>query len=633
MERTFPRLLKQHSENYGRSKVAMRKKEFGVWKQYAWQDCYLNVKYLALGLLSLGLESNDRVAIIGDNDPQWHWTEFATQAIGGVPLGIFSDAAISEAQYILQHSDAKFVAAKDQEQVDKVLGLKDDLPHLEKVLYWEPKGLWSYDDPCLISFKNVIEMGMVYEKAHPGVFESTIDKHNETDTAFLCYTSGTGSQPKGATLSYRSLTTAMNGWIQIYPKTMNATSDYVSNTPAAWILEQWFGIANPMLTGMMLNFPESPETVQENLREIGPRIVAYPPRLWENMASGIQAKLDDSTFLKRLVYRLLSPIGYRAADFRKEARTPDVFWKALHKMADLIIFRPLRDTMGIAGAELGFSGGTLSPDTFNFFRALGFNLKNVYALTEGGIIGVQRYADFDLESVGRPIVGVQVRIAGSGELLSKSDCNFTHYHKDSEGTRKILENGWLHTGDAGYFTEDGYIVVLDRLPDMAVLASGEKFSPTYVESRLKFSPYIRDAMVVGGRNRQYVTAILNIDFENVGRWAENHKIAYTTFNDLSQKKEVCDLVSKDLMRVNRFISELTRVRRFVNLHKEFDADEAELTRTRKLRRGYMETRYSDLIGAMYSDSESVSIEAEVKYRDGRVGKVTTSVRVNSLRTE
>ncbi len=631
MESTFPRLLKQHCENYGDKKVAMRKKEFGVWKQYTWKDCYLNVKYLSLALISLGLEPGDRVAIIGDNDPQWHWTELATQAAGGVALGIFSDAALPEAKYILEHSDAKFIAAKDQEQVDKILAMKEELPNLKKVLYWEDKGLWAYDEPFLTSFGEAMGVGRKYEEAHHGVFESNIERYSEEDIAFLCYTSGTGAQPKGAMLSYRCLLEAMNGWIQVYPKSMTESSDYVSNTPAAWILEQWFGITNPMLTGMMLNFPEAPETVQENLREIGPRIVAYPPRLWENMASMIQARVEDATFLKRFAYYLFRPIGYKVADFHKEAKEPDLFWKAIHKLVDLVIFRPLRDTMGVNGAELGFSGGgVLSPDTFNFFRALGLNLKNAYALTEGGIIGVQRYDDFDLESVGRSLPGIQVRISENGELLAKSKCNFTRYHKDEEGTRKTLENGWLHTGDAGYLTEDGYLVVLDRLSDMVKLAGGDKFSPTYVESRLKFSPYIRDAMVVGGRDRPYVAAIINIDFENVGRWAENHKIAYTTFTDLSQKEEVCDLIRKDLIRVNRFLPEPTRVRTFVHLHKEFDADEAELTRTRKLRRGYMETRYSDLIDALYSDCASVPVDAEVKYRDGRVGKITTSVRINSL---
>jgi len=625
---TIPQIIRDNYEKWGHQ-TAMCLKKFGIWQRYSWKDYYEKVKYFSLGLVSLGLKPGDVVCIIGDNEPEWFWGEFATQAAGGIVTGIFVDSIPSEVKYIAAHSDAKFALVNDQEQTDKFLEIKDELPLLKKVIYWDPKGLKNYDDPILIGFSEVIKLGQEYEKTHPGLFEQNVEKGKPDDIAFIYYTSGTTGLPKGAALTHRALIHTARGFISRYPLSKN--DDLISNFPAAWVGDSFFATIPHLLTGARLNFPEEPETIAEDTREVGPNFVIYGPRQWEGLVSEIQVKMVDAHPLKRFTYNLFLPLGYKIADAKLQGKTLNLFWRALHFIAYWLLFRPLKDKLGLSKVRFAVTGSSvLSLDTFRLIHAIGIELRQSYASTEAGFISSHGKGEIHFESVGRPALGTEVRITDEGELLVRSDCMFTGYHKDPEKTAIVLRDGWCHTGDAVNIDDAGHLIFMDRLEHMGELSSGIKYAPQYIEGRLRFSPYIKDAMVIGGKDKEYVSAIINIDFAMVGKWAERNSIPYTTFVDLSQKKEVADLVRKDLVRVNSYLPEPARVRKFVLMHKEFDPDEAELTRTRKLRRDFMEERYKELIDTLYKDGKEVNVKAPVTYRDGRKGVVTTSIKVRTV---
>ncbi len=628
---TIPQVILSNRNKWGRQ-TAMSMKMFGIWRRYSWDEYCEHVKHFSLGMISLGLQRGDVVCIIGDNEPQWFWGEFAVQAAGGIATGVFVDSIPSEVQYIATHSDASFAIVNDQEQTDKFLEIKADLPLLKKVIYWDPKGLRNYDDPLLISFDEVFELGREYEKTAPGLFEKNVEEGRGDDIAFIYYTSGTTGLPKGATLTHRALITTARGFVDRYP--LDENDDLISNFPAAWVGDSFFATIPHLLTGARLNFPEEPETIAEDTREIGPNFVIYGPRQWEGLVSEIQVKMLDANPLKRFTYNLFLPVGHKIADLKFEGKTPNLFWRILHGIAYLALFRPLKDRLGLSKVRFAVTGSSvLSLDTFRLIHAIGVELRQCYASTEAGLISSHGAGEIKFESVGRPALGTSLRITREGELLVSSDCMFTGYHKNPEKTAITLIDGWCHTGDAVNIDEQGHLIFMDRLEHMGELKSGARYAPQYIEGRLRFSPYIKDAMVIGGKDREYVAAIINIDFAMVGKWAERHRIPYTTFVDLSQKREVADLIRQDLERVNGYLPEPSRVRKFVLLHKEFDPDEAELTRTRKLRREFMEQRYKDLIDALYGDRDKVDVQAPVTYRDGRKGMVTTAIQVRGLRTE
>jgi len=625
---TIPKLVTGNREKWG-ERPAMCMKRMGIWQRYSWQEYYDTVKYFSLGLISLGLKPGDVVCIIGDNEPEWFWGAFATQAAGGIVTGIFVDSIPSEVKYIAEHSGARFAVVNDQEQTDKFLEIKDELPVLVKVIYWDPKGLKNYDDPLITSFIDVVELGKEYGKTHEGLFEENVGNGREDDIAFIYYTSGTTGLPKGALLTHRALVNTARGFVVRYPLSEN--DDLMSNFPAAWVGDSFFATIPHLLTGARLNFPEEPETIAEDTREVGPNFVIYGPRQWEEVVSTIQVKMIDAHPLKRLAYKLFLPVGRKIADMSFAGQRPNIFWRALHTIAHLLLFRPLKDQLGLNNVRFAVTGSSvLSLDTFQLIHAIGIELRQNYAGTEAGFISSHGKGEIRFESVGRPAVGVSVRITDRGELLVKSDCMFTGYFKDDIKTEAALKDGWCQTGDAVHINEDGHLIFLDRLEHMRELSSGTKYAPQYIEGRLRFSPYIKDAMVIGDKDKGFVSALINIDFTMVGKWAESNSIPYTTFVDLSQKQEVADLVRKDLLRVNGYLPEAARVKKFALLHKEFDPDEAELTRTRKLRRDFMEERYKYLIDGMYQDDQKITVNAPVTYRDGRKGTVSTDIEVRSI---
>lgn len=632
---TLPKLLLQNYKRWGSKKIAMRVKDLGIWQEYTWKDCYENVKWASLGLMSLGFERGDKVCIIGDNDPQWYWAEYAAQAAGGIAAGIFVDCVPDEVKYQVQHSDAKFVFARDQEQVDKVLEIKDATPLVKKVIYWDKKGMWGYDDPFIMSFDQLVSLGKEHEKAHPRLFEASVEKGKGDDVAVFCYTSGTSGLPKGAMINYKTMIDRTGAMFEVDP--WYDTDEYLSLFAPAWITEQCFGVAGSIVSGAVVNFPEEPETIAEDTREVGPQFVLYTSRMWEGLSRVIQAKIDDADFFKRNLFRLFLPVGYKVADARTKGKL-NRFWTLLWAIADLVVFHPLRDKLGLSKLRACYTGGAVtSPDAFSFFQALGLDIRQIYGSSEAPLVSLHRKGEIRLDTIGQVVSGVDLRISDEGELLVKSEAMFKGYYKNPEATAKAVTNGWYHTGDAGYIDEEGHVIYIDRVADLMDLYGEQKYSPQHIEGRFKFSPYIRDAIVVTGRSKgeatAYVIAIIQIDFDIVGRWAERNRISYTTFTDLSQKMQVYDLVEKDIRRVNKSIPEVARVKKFILLHKELDADEAEVTRTRKLRRDFIETKYAQMLRAAYEGKDEFLAEAEVRYRDGRISKVTTPVRIRTLGKE
>lgn len=633
---TLPKLLRAQTRKYGDSKVCMCKKDLGIWVPYAWTQVYEHVKWVHLGLIALGLEPGDRVAIVGDNDPQWFWAEWAVQTGGGVVIGMYVDFHYAEVKYVVGWGEAKFAFAKDQEQVDKIIEVKDALPQLQKVIYWESKGLWFYDDPSLMSFEELEELGRKYEQEHPTLFEENIDKTKGDDLACFVLSSGTTrvttdgvARPQMGMQTHNSLISLVKAILAFDP--WYESDVWLSYLSPAWA-EQYFGLTGCLLSGTQINFPEEPETVTNDTREVGPQVLLYTSRLWENVASTILSKMSETGGLKKLSYNLMLPVGYKVAEYRFAKKEPPIFWKVLYWIADMTALRPLRDKIGLLGIRTAYTAGTLlGPDTFRFFQAIGVNIKQAYGSTEIGLVTIHPDDDVDPETVGKVIDMDWMRISPEGEIIFKGPVMAQGYWRDPETWNKQIDSeGWYHTGDCGHLNEQGHLIFYDRMKDVAKLPSGRTFAPQYIESRLKFSSYLKDCMVMGGEGKGFVSAMINVDFENVSDWAEEHHIMYTTFVDLSQKPEVYGLILKDIQRVNRYLPEEARIKRFFNLHKELDPDEAELTRSRKIRRKFMEERFAGVIEAIYKGEDKYEIEAAVKYRDGRTGVIKTHIMIKDV---
>lgn len=626
---TFPKLLARNAEVFGDRKVAMREKEFGIWQEYSWKEYHDHVKYFSLGMVSLGLAPGDKVAVIGDNRPEWVWAEVAAQAAKAVPLGLYQDSTLKEVAYVIDHSDATFVVAEDQEQVDKILDMKEQLPKVRYIIYSDPRGMRGYKQPFLLDFKEVENFGRELDSRDPDLFGKNVAAAKYEDMALICYTSGTTGFPKGAMLSFRNLLSMAANLMEVDNKFEK--DEFVSFLPLAWIGEQMMCLSSALLTGFTVNFPEKPETVQENIREVGPTIMFSPPRIWENMTSTVQVKVMDASRLKRSMYHWALPVGYEYADavFRKKAIPASLEFR--HKLAYALVFRALKDRLGLLRIRSASTGGAaLGPDVFKFFNAMGVNLKQIYGQTEiSGISCIHREGDINFDSVGKPIPETEVKLSGSGEILSRSPSVFLGYYKNPEETEKTLSEGWLHSGDAGYFNEGGHLVVIDRVKDVMHLNDGTRFSPQFIENKLKFSPYIKECVCLGNQ-RDFIAGMLCIDYANVGKWAEGRRLSYTTYTDLAAKPEVLELLAKEVEKVNETLPASTRLSKFVPLYKELDADDDELTRTRKVRRAFVGERYKHVIEGMYAGEAAIPIDATIKYQDGKTSRIRTTLTVRNL---
>jgi long-chain acyl-CoA synthetase len=620
-ETTLPRLLLENARKYGK-KTALREKEWGVWQPYSWEDYLQITAEFTAGLKALGLGRGDIVIMIGDNRPEWLWAEIAIQALGGIALGLYQDAPSTEIEYIFELAQAKMVVAEDQEQVDKILTLREGLPDLKHVVYHDPKGLSAYEVDGLMPFSAVRDMG----RREAGRFEEWIKRVNPSDPCLIATTSGTTGRPKLALLSHRNLLSMAYNLGQADPK--RPSDEFVSFLPLAWMGEQMMAVASSMLFGFCVNFPEETETVQEDIREIGPHLIFSPPRVWENMAAMVQVKIMETTRLKRFLYKTLFPWGYAHAEAVLDGKSPGPVTVIKHKVADWLLFRALRDRLGFSHLRSASTGGAaLGPDTFRFFHALGVNLKQIYGQTEiAGISCIHRDGAIDFDTVGEPIAETEITISDEGEILSKSPAVFLGYYKNEEATAETVEDGWLKSGDAGYYKDNGQLVIIDRLKDVMHLADGTRFSPQFMENKLKFSPYIREAVVLGP-DRPHIASIVCIDFDIVGRWAESKLITYTTYQDLSAKEQVYELVQGAIREINATLSAETQIKRFALLFKELDADDGELTRTRKVRRGVVGERYGELIEALYSGKNHMELTACITYQDGRTRELCGGMRI------
>ncbi|RLG21000.1 long-chain fatty acid--CoA ligase [Candidatus Micrarchaeota archaeon] len=626
---TLPKLLLRMAKKYGDRKVALREKEFGIWRPVTWAEYLKNVKEFALGLVSLGIERGDKVVMIGDNRPEGLYAEMAAMSVGGAGVWIFQDCLIDEVQYIVDHSDAKFYVAEGQEEVDKGLAIRDQCPKLKKIIWDDPKGMRHYDDPMLISFKEVQRLGRELDEKEPGLFEELVNQGKGDDICLLFYTSGTTGQPKGALLTHYNMLKMGQNLMRVDP--CYDTDDFVSYLPFAWIGEQMMSISCGLQAGFTINFPEEPETAMENIREIGPHVMFANPRMYEQMVRNIQVKHLDATWLKRVAFNLAMKIGYHVADLKFAKKPIPWYWKALQYFAYLICHKKLKDHLGLSRIRHAYTGGAaMGPDHFRFFHAIGVNLKQIYGQTEiAGISVLHRDDDIKFDTVGKPIPETEVRITEEGEIISRSPSVFKGYYKNPEATAKTLRDGWLHSGDTGFIDADGHLVVFDRTKDIMVLSDGSKSSPQFLEARLKFSPYIKDAWVIGDK-MPYVTAVICIDYNTVGKWAEDRGIAYTSYPELSQKPEVYELVKKAIVEVNKTLPPAAKIKRFVNLYKEFDPDDDELTRTRKLRRAFVAQRYKEIVDGLYSGVEMIHIDTTITYEDGRISHIKTDLRVQDV---
>jgi long-chain acyl-CoA synthetase len=627
---TFPRLLARKALRHP-ARPALREKEFGIWREISWARYLESVRELCLGLLSLGLARGDKVAILGDNRPQWVIAELAAQAAGAASVGLYQDAGLSEVAHIIRDSGATFVVAEDQEQVDKILEIIDRMPRVRHLVYWDPRGLRRYAHPALLSFEAVQERGRALHAAQPGRFDEELRRGRPDDVAIICYTSGTTGSPKGAMLSFRNLLTMALSLHAVDPK--RETDEFVSFLPLAWIGEQMMSLSSALAVGFAINFPESPETVMGDIREIGPHVMFAPPRIWENLTTSVQVRIMDTTPFKRLLYRLWTPVGHRVAALRFAGKPVPPLLRLLWHVADLALFRALKDRLGLSRLRTCSTGGAaLGPDVFRFFHAMGVPLKQIYGQTEvSGISCIHRDGDIRFHTVGVPIPGTSIRISESGEILTRSPSVFLGYHQNEAATRETLRDGWLHSGDAGYLEGD-HLVVIDRVKDVMQLADGTQFSPQFIENRLKFSAYVKEAVVIG-KDRPFLTAMLCIDLSVVGKWAEKNRLSYTTYTDLSARVQVYDLLEKEVDEVNKTLPRAARLHKFVLLYKELDADDDELTRTRKVRRSFVEERYRDVIAALYGTAREVPIDTTVKFQDGKSARIRTTLQLRPLELE
>jgi long-chain acyl-CoA synthetase len=614
---TFPKLLARLAQTQPHRR-ALQEKRYGIWQALTWEEYNAAARRVAQGFASLGFRRGDVLAILGDNRPEWVISELAAHALGSVSVGLYPDGVVDEVAHVIEHAQVRLVVAEDQEQVDKLIALRDSgrIATVEWIVYYDPHGLEQYVRDDLIELTEVERLGTEFEREHPGWIDSEIEQGRASDVAILCTTSGTTAKPKLAMLTYANLLSMGESLMSIDP--IKSRDEFVSFLPLAWIGEQMLALGCALQAGFALSFPESDTTVRADLREIGPRVMFSPPRIWQSLFSSVQVRLGDAGWLKRAVFGAGYAIGVRAAERRLHGRRRGPLLFVAHALAQWAALRPVRNQLGLIRLRRAYTGGApLGPDVFRFFHAIGVNLKQIYGQTEiSGIAVVHRDGDIRFNTVGVPLPGAELEIAANGEVLLRSPAVFVGYYRNEDGTAEALRDGWLHTGDAGYLEADGHLVVIDRANDVLEAADGTLFSPAFVENKLKFSAHVDEAVVFGGSDRPFVTAMISIDPETVGTWAERNHISYTTYTDLAQKPEVSALVGEAVARANQDLPESIRVRRFVLLHKQLDADDEELTRTRKVRRTTINRRYGEIVEALYGDADQVTVSAVVTYQDG-----------------
>jgi long-chain acyl-CoA synthetase len=630
---TFPKLVRLNAERMP-CKVAIREKDLGIWQSFTWRDYFERSRLIALGLASLGCARGDKVAIIGDNRPELYWAVAACQGLGGVPVPIYQDSIEKEMQYIVDHAEIRFAVVEDQEQVDKLLNVRPQCPHLEFIVYDDPRGMRSYREPFLVSLAELGERGRAFAETHPDHFESEMAKGVGDDAAIICYTSGTTGAPKGTILSHANLiATATNAG---RAEGLGSDEEILSYLPMAWVGDHIFSYAQSIILGFAANCPESTATVLSDLKEIGPTYFFAPPRIWENILTSVMIRVEDAAWPKRRGVRFFLDLAQESERRRLTGQPLRAGHRLLRPLGELLVYGPLRDNLGLSRIRRAYTAGeAIGPEVFGFFRAIGVNVKQLYGMTEASVfISIQKDGDVRLDTVGTPIPDVEIKISPDGEVLYRSPGVFQGYYKNPEATRQTIEDGWVRSGDAGYVDHAGHLRIIDRARDVSRLADGTMFAPKYLENKLKFSPYVKEAVCIG-QGRPYVTALVNIDLAAVGNWAERRGVSYTSYTDLSQRPEVGDLIQVEIDRVNRSLDDDdvlrgAQIRKFLILHKELDPDDEEITRTRKVRRGYIAQKYAALIEALYGEGHQVGVEATVTYEGGRTATVRADVAIREV---
>lgn len=627
---TLPQLLQGHADRTPHA-LSERHKYRGIWREYSFSEVQENVRDLALGLYDLGLKSGETVAIIGENEPEHFWAEFAAQALGCKVVSLYPDLTADEVSYLLEDSETVYLFAQDQEQVDKGMSTMEKLPLLRKIIYWDDTGMWSYRQETLCTFAGLQAAGRRIHSKQPDLYRTFVQAGSPDDIAVLSYTSGTTGKPKGVVLSHRYL-------IDNAQRVIDATNakpgmDYLTYIAPAWATEQIFGITIGLGLPLVVNFPEGPEQVLNNIRELAVEAMVFAPRQWENLASTMQARMLDAGKVSRAVYQWALRIGHEVNVARLEGRPISAGARLAFPLAEALALRPLRDQLGLTRIRIaGCGGSTMSPDIFRLFHAIGVPLRNIYGSTETGLLTMHQGERYDLETVGHwmrahPDAGeaLQWKLTDDGELRIRGGTPFRGYYRRPDAIAEKVVDGWFCTGDSVTRTDRDELVFLERMSDLRRLRTGETFPPQFVETRLRFSPFIKDIMTVGDATRDFVAALINIDMNVVSRWAEDKNISFSTFTDLSQKPEVAELLRPEIQRINSFLPEHARIRRFANFPKELDPDEGELTRSRKLRRDFLEKRYAAVIDSLYAGSDAVDIKIPVTYQDGRQGELSACV--------
>jgi long-chain acyl-CoA synthetase len=626
---TLPRLLRRNATAIA-NRPAIREKTFGIWHTFTWAEYERQVREFAFGLAAHGFRRGDRLAVIGDNRPRLYWAQLAAQCLGGIAVPIYQDAIASEMSYVLGHAEVRVVVAEDQEQVDKILSLQGRLPALELVVYDDPRGMRHYVSAGLEPFEQIQKAGREFAVTRPAYVEHEIDNGEAEDIALFAYTSGTTGNPKGVMLSHANLLAAARGFVAA--EDIRPTDDNLSYLPMAWVGDSLLSLALTLLVGFACNCPERPETVQRDLRELGPSVALAPPRIWESLLTQLRVRASDASPLKRRTFEAFRALAERVETGRAAGKRPSPAERLGLMLGEFLVYAPVRDQLGLRRARWAYTGGApLGADTFRFFRGFGINLKQVWGSTElSGLATLQPDGDADPETVGPPIPGTEIRIAENGEILVRSAAVFRGYYKQPEATAEAIDaDGWFHTGDCGFVDDRGHLVVIDRARDVGKLVDGAAFAPQLVENKLKFSPYIAEAVAFGAE-RPFVTAIVAIDLGTVGNWAERQNLAYTSFKDLSAKTEVRRLVAEEIARCNAGLPAAARIRRFMLLNKEFDADDNEITRTRKVRRRFVADKYSVVIDALYTGASEVELVAEITFEDGRKTVLRSLIAIDDI---
>jgi long-chain acyl-CoA synthetase len=626
---TLPRLLRQNAGKMA-ARPAIREKNHGIWKTFTWTQYWEEVRDFALGLATQGFRRGDKLAVIGDNRPRLYWAQLAAQCLGGTAVPMYQDSIAAELVFVLNHAEVSIVVAEDQEQVDKILSLKAELPHLELVVYDDDRGLRHYATTGLRSFDEMQAAGREFGASHAGHIEAEIEKGDPDDLSLLLYTSGTTGRPKGVMLSHANLISSAATFAA--GEDIRVTDQLLCYVPMAWIGDALFSTALNLLVGFACNCPERPDTVQRDLRELGPTIGFAPPRIWENMLTSVRVRSVDSSPLKRGVFEFFRRLAEQAELTKDQGKKPSLPTRLGLALGEMMVYGPVRDQLGMRRARWFYTGGApLGPETFRFFRSFGINVKQVWGSTElAGLASLQPDGETSPDTVGRVFTGTEVRIAEDGEVLIRSPAVFKGYYKQPEATRDtITEDGWFRTGDAGFIDRRGHLVIVDRAKDVGKLADGTAFAPQFVENKLKFSPYIAEAVAFGDR-RPFVAAIIAIDLTTVGNWAERSNLAYSSFQDLSAKPEVRRLIGEEIVEVNTSLPAAARIRRFLLLNKEFDADDNEITRTRKVRRRFVAEKYAAVVEAFYACNEEVELTTEITYEDGRKANLTSTIAIEDV---